>query len=384
MASQGFPVATNTLSFEQLLLEGRARWQVYSNHNWTVAPPTVVAGAAIPSGGGFFTRPGKKFIMTSLTLNCDGPARVEFILNMDTNGGWFPYLGFAAAQNIFGTNRFYATFGASGGSVTIPIPAGYVTYENTSFTCNYLSNNTTGRIVSWTATGLELPNEPNMNAKIKIAVFGDSTSIGNNLGRDPQGRAYLGNSQWSEVIRDRARADGHDVQIFANLGEDGRRMEDGYYGNMIGVHKVKYDIGFVSYGMNNAPSAAFTASSEAKFKEAATSFILERNKYNSGSKLVFLSPNATDDPDRLTGNRIGIIRQWIKDVATDATIGGAINNVFYFDQALAMPLNPDKVSDLNFKDIERIEPAIRVHPSGLGSTLLGNGIYDTLKNNLFP
>lgn len=368
-------------SITQMIAEGRSRNEVFSGENFLATATTITAGSTQSPGGGFFIRPGKRFYSDSLTITANGSCLVTITISTEAAQTWWPYLGLANNSNTIRMVRFQTTFGPNGGAVTIPTN-GYVMHENSSFLLTYKTTDTLTKNISYSFTGAEVPNEPNMDAKVKIAVFGDSTAWGNNLGNDAQGRAFLGNSQWSEVFRDNCRTHGVDAQILANNADDGRTMMEGFYSLITGFNKIKYDIAFVSYGMNDAVSTKYQT--EAKFKEAATAWILERNKYNAGTHLVFMAPAATDDPDRLGSSRIANIRTWLSAVANDATIGGAANKVYYVDQSLVIPLNADQTQDLNYKSAERVVGStIRVHYSGTGSTLIGNYLWDYLKAPLF-
>jgi len=373
----------NDTTVNNMVPMGRAKLQAYSGSNWVTTPATIVAGTTQFTSAGFFVRPGKRFILQSLILTANGECEITAFVSPDAAGTWHPWVVPYAGNSdtLVGIKRLMASFGPNGGSVEIPMGGGYILYENMAMTLSYKSPNTVGKNISFIAVGAELPNEPNTNADFKIMVVGDSNGQMNNLGNDAVGRAFLGNTHFSEVFRDLARQNDIDAQIFANNSEDGKTMLEGYYMIEQGLNKVPFDLQFVIFGMNDATSQKYPT--EAKFKEAAKAHIIARNKFNKNKPIVFIGVPATDDPDRTGSSRVSNIRQWTLDVATDATIGGTSRNVYYFDASQLIPLNAVQANDLNYKSQERVGGQYRVHYSGTGSTLLGNLLWDNLKSPLF-
>lgn len=369
-------------NIQSLILQGIARVTHWSGNNFTATPGTVTAGVGNPIGSGIVIRPGKKIIITSIAFGCSGAALVQTVPTVDAANNWYPYLGFSAATDIVSPVRITHVFGANGGSIEKAIPGGVVMYENSLLSFSYTSVDATADNVSWTVTGIEIPNEINLEAKFRIAIYGDSTAWGANLGNDEQGRAFLGNSQWSETFRDLARQNGIDAKIHANMAEDGRAWRDGFYGMQTGYLAIECDLGFVSYGMNDATLLKYPT--EAKFKEYVSGFINKFKKVNPGKPLVLLAPVGTDDPDRTSANRILNIRTWLQSVATDTASGfGVTNKVYYVDQSLIIPLADNQSTDLNYKNTERAVGWFRVHPSGVGSTAIGTYLWNNLKQALF-
>lgn len=358
----------------RFIAEGRGRLHYWRATNWAVSQPAVVAGDAQSLGPVVVCRPGRKIFLTSNNFSLSGAGQVECVLDTDalSSGGAGWTLWGKITGSIYGDTRFWESFGTNGGNSNNRTD-GHVLNENSVLNGQYRSKTTTGLDCSINFWGVEIPNEPNMDAEIKIGIVGDSTAQGANLGPDANGRAYLGSFMWSEKFRDLARAAGVDCQIFFNDAEDGKTMLEGAYRLLTGYTRTKVDVLFISFGMNDASSVKHPT--EAVFKEAANYYITERNRWNPGCKLVFMMPNLSDDPDRITANRLANVRTWVQDVATAPGIAGTANNVYLFDQATAISLGN--------ADYKEQVAGTYVHPNGLGSSKIGVAAWNALKAPLF-
>lgn len=365
---------SSIISLDQLVAEGRGRFATYSGNNFTATPGTVVAGVQTNTGLGFNVLPLKEFIATSIVVTCDGPGMVRMAITPANS--WSSYIIASGALPYQG--NLFCTFGANGGSQSFSYEKGFRIYEDMQAIFYYLSANTTARNVSFAATGIEIQKESNWNPKFRIGIKGDSISIGGNLGNDAGGKRYLGDSHWSTVFRNQCVANGIDAGVIANNGEDGKTALEGYYNSITGKNNFSCDLLFYMYGMNDAADANFALSTEAKFKEALQYEITWRNANDPNRKICFLGPSSSDAIGRSA--RLPNYRSWMLDVVT--ANGGGSNGLFYVDASQAFALNADPALDVNIKNTERAAGS-RLHPSGLGSSLIGLYSWNQLKAPLF-
>lgn len=367
-------------SLARAIMSGRARFAAYSGHNWTTTPGSVTPGATVSADAGFYVRPGWKFIMTSLQMSADGECMVQSVISPDAESDWYAYLLEANVAAMPYNQRFTTVFGSGGGSDTLSFPSGFPLAQNSSLLLQYKTGGTTARRVAYVATGYEVPaTDSSPDAKLRIAIVGDSLSAWGNMGTDADGRTYLGNWSWAAKLVTLARAAGVDCGVFANFSEDGRTMLEMGYNLLAGRYDLDYDVLIVALGMNDGASANYPT--EAKFKEFAQAFIDDRDRRfpGEGKKILFCAPSNTDDADRTGSSRIANVRTWISDVATAAGEG---NGVGYVNWASAWALNATPASDTNIKATERSSGA-RVHHSGIGSTAIGQYMFDQKKTFLF-
>jgi lysophospholipase L1-like esterase len=318
--------------------------------------------------------------MTSLQMSADGECMMESVISPDANSDWYAYLLKANAASLPYNQRFASVFGSGGGSDTLSFPGGFPMAQNSSLTFQYKTGGATARRVAFVATGYEVPaTDGSPEAKLRIAIVGDSLSAWGNMGTDADSRTYLGNWSWAAKLVALARAQGVDCGVFANFSEDGRTMLEMGYNLLAGRYDLDYDRLIVALGMNDGASAKYP--SEAKFKEFAQAFIDDRDRRFPGEdkKILFCAPSNTDDTDRTGSSRLATVRTWISDVATAAGEG---NGVGYVNWASAWTLNATPASDTNIKASERSSGA-RVHHSGIGSTAIGQYMFDQKKAFLF-
>lgn len=365
---------SSVISLDQLIAEGRGRFCTYSGNNFTATPGTVVAGVQTNTNAGFNVFPLKEFIVTSITISSDGPGMVR--MAMTPANSWLSYVAASGALPYQG--NVYCTFGANGGSQVFNYDKGLRLYEDMQVIFYYLSANTTARCVSFAVTGIEVQKEANWNPSFRIGIKGDSISIGENLGNDAGGKRYLGDSHWSTVFRNQCVLNGIDAGVIANNGENGKTALEGYYNSITGKNNFSCDLLFYMYGMNDAADANFALSTEAKFKEALQYEITWRDANDPNRKICFLGPSSSDATGRSA--RLPTYRQWMSEVVSSA--GGSANGLFYVDASQAFSLNPDATLDVNIKNSERVAGS-RLHPSGLGSSLIGMYSWDQLKAPLF-
>jgi len=87
---------------------------------------------------------------------------------------------------------------------------------------------------------------------------------------------------------------------------------------------IPYDILMLHFGENDAAS---NYTPEAVFKDNLRAFIRHRNTYLPDAAIVFITPSLSDVAN--IGPNLANYRQWVIDVATDATIGGEARKVYY-------------------------------------------------------
>ena len=365
-------------SIEDLILKNRGYRQYVSGNNFHI-PTSTTAGTTINLGIGFFARPSRLVIIQDLQISSDGTCMVEAIQTADTSNTYPTFLNVASTDNLQGSQRFSAIFGATGGNVLLtnnPI----LLFENSAISFSYKSLDNTTKNIAYTATVIEIPTNFVTNSDFEIAIFGDSTAWGNNLGNDPSGQLYLGDTHWSNILCENIRKNTtKKPAIVTNKAIDGNTMGQGWYGLVTGLNKVEADLTFVSYGMNDCVSTKYQ--NETRFKFYVLDWIRKHKIINKGKPIVFLQPVQTDDTDRTNNSRYSNINQWIYDIAHDHVEAGETNKVYVYDQKQAFTLGSNATIDINYK--ERVA-GTRVHPSGLGSTLIGNSLYNFLQSkNIF-
>lgn len=365
-------------SLAEAITTGRARFCAWSGNNWTAAPGTVAAGTLTTSGTGFFVRPGFRFYLTGLSLSADAECQVSGRIAPDSSGDWYGYLGKAGNNQL----PYYIDLGMTlaGGAGTMSFPAGFPIGENASFTFFYRTSGTVARRISFVATGYEVPTDRHPDAAVRVVVVGDSNSAWANMGVDAQGRSYLGRDTWTTRLISRARAAGADACLFANYAEDGRTLQEMWYNLITGQYAADWDRMIVAGGTNDAVSTKY--SGETKIREAVQGIIDYRDREypGEGKRILFCAPPATDDADRLGANRLANVRQYIADVV--AANGGEANGIGHCDLSQGVVLNAAAAADTNYKHSERVAGS-RVHLSGLGSTAIGQYVFDQRKAFLF-
>ncbi len=106
---------------------------------------------------------------------------------------------------------------------------------------------------------------------------------------------------------------------------------------------IPYDLLFLHFGENDAAS---NYTPQSVFKENLSAFIRHRNTFCPKAAIVFITPAASDVSN--IGPNISNYRQWVIDVATDGTLGGPENKVYYVNTVgaatsaynIVLPANP--------------------------------------------
>jgi lysophospholipase L1-like esterase len=349
-----------------ILKEGRS--YVWSSNYVTFPKPALAENTAYTFSGDTI-RPGRAIIVESIIVSCDQPGMVQVFFNDETDGSY------GAGNPLY--NTYTVAFGPNGGNISIPINGKMIVRENTSLYASYRGVGTTLRPwFAWTVVGVEVTNDFNYSADKTIMIAGDSTTW-QSMGSDPNGLLYLGDSLYSFRLKNRLLEDGKSVRL-VNKGYGGSKSKDTNYFLKIGHYDIKYDLLLVGIGMNDADSSGPT---QTAFKEYQKDWIRWRNRYNKKAAIVFIAPNSTDVATKLATNAstgksyIQSVRDWMYDVANDATLGGAANNVYFYDSSTAFGVGATPSTDINF--YERTSGG-RMHPSGEGHRLIYEGLYSLL------
>jgi hypothetical protein len=368
-------------SLTEAVKSGRARYAAYSGTNWNVTMGPVSAGAGNTLGNGLRVKPGWRFYMTAVTFSADADCSVELNISPD-EGSWATGISNTASASSlsYAVGGFGGSIGPNGGSVTIPFHGGYLLGENTLVVARYRAPSTVARRVSYVISGYEVPADLHPDASIPIVILGDSISAGGNLGSDANGRAYLGKWNWHAKFLSLARKAGKDVGLYGLYAEDGKTLEEMAYHLIRGMYPSDWSIMLVALGMNDAALANYTSTAQLQSWMQEIIDYRDRNFPNEGRKIVFCGPSSTDEAGRTASNRIGNVRQAISDKVASA--GAATNGLMYIDWSQAFPLAADPTTDLNNKSSERTA-GTRVHPSGIGSTVIGQYTFDQTKSFLF-
>jgi hypothetical protein len=368
-------------SLSEAVKSGRARYAAYAGSNWTTAPVAVTAGGSNTVGQGMRVKPGWRFYMTSLTFSADGDCNVEMNFSPD-EGTWATGISNTSSPSSlsYAVGAFAVAIGANGGSATIPFAGGYLMGENSLAVIRYKTAGTVARRVSYVISGYEVPGDMHPDAAIPLVVLGDSISAGGNLGNDASGRAYLGKWNWHAKFVSLARTAGKDVGLHGLYAEDGKTLEEMAYHLVRGMYPSDWAVMIVALGMNDAALSNYTSTAQLQGWMQEIIDYRDRNFPGEGRKIVFCGPSSTDETGRTTANRIGNVRSAIQDKVASA--GGTSKNLMYVDWSQAFPLANDPTTDLNNKASERTA-GTRVHPSGIGSSVIGQYTFDQTKSFLF-
>jgi hypothetical protein len=234
--------------------------------------------------------------------------------------------------------------------VTIPLPA--VMYEGSRVSITFSVGGTTATPIEQPVTGVmpvggvSVTNDHNYGAKKIVLSMGDSISWnGPKLGYQENSVQRLsGRTFFSHQICDALRASGRDVRLIQRGWGSAIASEADTAVNAGWFDGIPYDLIICSRGTNDVPVTA-DATAEAAFKASLKKVITHRNTYRPQASIVFVAPFPTDNATGRTLANLPTVRQWVQDVATDATLGGTSRKVYYYNGGSAFTMNATASAD---------------------------------------
>jgi len=224
--------------------------------------------------------------------------------------------------------------------------------------------------------GINLTADFDYHFPINAQVISDS-SAWYGLGYDANANPILGDKLFSNQLKEMLGKDGVRVRMI-NQGFGGSKsdsmnkaMREGLY-NLQNIGLVMIKMGLNDFDANSGLTPV------PDFKARLLAMISFRDRtYSKAVPLVFIGMHPSDTPGRV-GN-LATARAAISEVANDVTIGGAANNVWYFDTSSVISLNPVAANDTNFALSERAANS-RLHLGDIGHGIEATGLYNFLKS----
>jgi lysophospholipase L1-like esterase len=213
----------------------------------------------------------------------------------------------------------------------------------------------------------------NWSADYTYLALGDSITEGHSMGSDAQGNHYLGWYNFTNVLRDTLINQGVDIRV-NNAGWGGAKAFNLYKAIKSGYFQTSNpDLITIGFGMNDCVNSnAGDLTNYISYINFAISYFYQKNPNVS---IVLIGPNATNDATRTP--TIGNFRAALASIAAAPPVAVDIK---YYDSSTAFFVGENDA--LYFRDTE-VGTSAMIHPSGVGSTLIGNGLYTIAQTTKF-
>ncbi|QIP16831.1 hypothetical protein G8759_31400 [Spirosoma aureum] len=328
--------------------------------------------------------PSTTFTVTPGCVLADG----ELIIQSDQPlaiAGFIKHGNYSASNTVGGSSIPLNVIAAPGNTYRATLPK-YL-YEGAQITVfsQYLaprivSDSIKAAAVTAMVNGTEFTNHQVWNARKVWLNIGDSMSGANAMGNDAGGKRYMGRWHYSFVGVDSLIAEGKITRLV------NRHLDSGTSTDLVEAIRngtlddIPFDLLTVFVGFNNAGSSAVTQ----QFTDELNEIIRWRNR-QWNIRLVD-DPTVPKPSIILIGMPVTDKTPYVSNVAGYRSAMSALvstaNRVYYYDASTAYSLNATATADVNISSADRTATN-RVHPSGIGSTLIGKGLYPIIKTTPF-